>query len=92
MFILYISRSVVNLIGCPCGTRVDSLETLSAFDTTVGSIIHLSNREIISPDEEKGEELGVKKKLIVRTSSQTENGIQTSVVKTENGIKTSVIK
>jgi hypothetical protein len=82
MLILYMSRSVVNLIGCPCGTRVDSLETLSAFDTTVGSVIHLSNRESITADPEKGEDLcKEKKKLIVRTSSETDPGITTSVIK-----------
>ena len=81
MFILYISRSVVNLIGCPCGTRVDCLETLSAFDTTVGSVIHLSNKETVSADPEKDEDCNAKKKLIVRTSSVTENGTTTTIVK-----------
>ena len=81
MFILYISRSVVNLIGCPCGTRVDSLDTLSAFDTTVGSVIHLSNKEALSTDSEKDADFNAKKKLIVRTSSATKNGTTISVVK-----------
>ena len=82
MLILYISRSVVNLIGCPCGTRVDSLETLSAFDTTVGSVIHLSNKKAISSaDPEKDEDLSTFRKLIVRTSSETDNGTTTSVIK-----------
>ena len=81
MFVLYISRSVVNLIGCPCGTRVDSLDTLSAFDTTVGSVIHLSNKETVSTDPEKDADSNAKKKLIVRTSSTTKNGTTISVVK-----------
>ena len=73
---------MVNLIGCPCGTRVDSLETLSAFDTTVGSVIHLSNRETIEADMEKDEDhYSTKKKLIVRTSSKTDQVTTTSVVK-----------
>ena len=79
MIILYLSHSVVNLIGCPCGTRVDSLETLSAFDTTVGTVIHLSKREVISVDAEKDEDHSFKK-LIVRTSSETDNGTTTTVM------------
>lgn len=67
MFMLYLGRSVTNLIGCPCGTRVDSLDTLSAFDTTVGTVITYPKDDADCEKADYG--YTSRKQLVVRTSS-----------------------
>lgn len=65
MFVLYLSGTVSNLIGCPCGTRVDSLETLSAFDTTVGTILTWPKDGY---DTSKRNEFTERKQLVISTT------------------------
>ena len=67
MFILYLGRGVVNLVGCPCGTRVDSLETFDAFDTTIGTIVPrpTDNQRSKKPRHDFSE----KKQLVVVSTS-----------------------
>ena len=73
MLVLYFSGTVSNLIGCPCGTRVDSLDTLSAFDTTVGTVLTWSK-----DDPEKGKpvnrhEFTERKQLVVTTTADAQS-------------------
>ena len=71
-----------NLIGSPCGTRVDSLESMSAFDTMMGTIIPRPKRlteekETLVAEKQDNQE--DKKELEIETKiPETRNGLCSS--------------
>ena len=87
LLVLYLSRSVVNIVGCPFSISVDSLENLSAFDKTICGVTnfqrpnHVGQDSVFRRDVEKGDEMNSVKKLLVSTSSESERETTTTVVK-----------
>ena len=63
LLVLYLSRSVVNIVGCPFSISVDSLENLSAFDKTICGVTnfqrpnHVGQDSVFRRDVEKGDEM-----------------------------------
>ena len=74
VLVLYLSRSVVNIVGCPFGISVDSLETLSALDKTIEAARKLQRHYVVLEsfsvvDIEREDEINhVKTPLLVATA------------------------
>lgn len=86
VLVLYLSRSVVNIVGCPFGISVDSLETLSALDKTIEAARKLQCHYVVLEsfsvvDIEREDEINhVKTPLLVGTSFEERRETTTAII------------